>query len=389
MSEPRVTGGLRDRKTERLFCLVTLTLLGLASCGPREPVIRIGFVAPLTGDQAAHGMEMLHGAQLAIEQAAAPILPGYRLELVALDDQRNPAQAVAMAKKLVADPAVLAVVGHLNSSCTKPASGVYHKARLLHVNPVSSNPDISRQGFDTFFRICATDDLQGPAAARFAHDRLHARRVFVIDDLTTYGRGLANEFEKAAPSIGLTVLGHEGITQGEKDFTPLLTRIKALAPDLIYFAGMFPEGAILIKQRYELQIPATFLGGDGLYEPTLITLATPAAAEGVYLTTLGADVHTVSTARAFVEAYERRYGPLGAYSAYVYEATNLALQAIQRAGRPDRAAVLEAMRQLPEVHGILGTHRFDPRGDTTLRTIGIFVIRGGQFQFLDAVDFPS
>ncbi|OGX38276.1 MAG: hypothetical protein A3C53_01670, partial [Omnitrophica WOR_2 bacterium RIFCSPHIGHO2_02_FULL_68_15] len=289
-----------------------------AGCGQAEPVVKIGFVAPLTGDQAAHGADMLHGVELAIADAAAegPVLPGYRLELVPLDDQRNPAQAVSMAKKLAADPAVLAVVGHLNSSCTKPASAIYHKARLLHTNPVSSNPDISRQGFDTFFRVCATDDLQGPAGARFAWQTLGARRVFIVDDLTTYGRGLANEFETAAQGLGFSVLGHEGITQGEKDFTPLLTKIKALGPDLIYFAGMFPEAAVLIRQRRDLQLSAKFLAGDGVYEPTLITLATPEAAEGVYVTALGADIHTVPTANTFVEQFERRYGRLGAYSAY-------------------------------------------------------------------------
>lgn len=366
-------------------------VLGLAAsligCGQRQPVIKIGFVAPLTGDLAAQGTDLLHGAELAIaETAETPVIPGYRVELVPLDDQHSPAQAVAMAKRLAADPAVLAVVGHLNSSCTKPAAAIYAKAQLLQVNPVSSNPDISRQGFDTFYRICATDDLQGPAAARFAKETLGVRRVFIIDDLTTYGRGLANEFERTAAALGLELAGHEGITQGEKDFSPLLTKIKALNPDLIYFAGMFPEAATLIKQRAALQMTTKFLGGDGLYEPTLITLATPAAAEGVYLTALGTDIHSVPTAHAFLEAYERRYGRVGAYSGYAYEATRLAVQAIRAAARADRAAVLAAMRQLGPYQGILGTHRFDAHGDTTLRTIGIFTVHDGQFRFLKTVD---
>ncbi len=373
----------------RWWRAATLTLVAghLVSCGPRQPVIKIGFVAPLTGDLAAQGMDLLHGAELAIAEAAqSPVIPGYRIELVPLDDQHSPAQAVAMAKRLAADPDVLAVVGHLNSSCTKPAAAIYAKAQLLQVNPVSSNPEISRQGFDTFYRICATDDLQGPAAARFAKETLGVRRLFIIDDLTTYGRGLANEFERTATALGLEVAGHEGITQGEKDFSPLLTKIKALNPDLIYFAGMFPEAATLIKQRAALQMTTKFLGGDGLYEPTLITLATPAAAEGVYLTALGADIHSVPTAHVFLEAYERRYGRVGAYSGYAYEATRLAVQVIRAAGRADRAAVLAAMRQLGAYQGILGTHRFDAHGDTTLRTIGIFTIHDGQFHFLKTVD---
>ncbi|MBI3615803.1 MAG: branched-chain amino acid ABC transporter substrate-binding protein [Candidatus Omnitrophica bacterium] len=360
----------------------------LAGCGKGTPAAQIGFVGPLTGDQAATGLDMLHGAQLALEQAraAGEILPGYRVELVALDDSHSPAQAVSAAKRLTSNTDVIAVVGHLNSSCTKPASAVYSEARMLHVNPVSSNPEISRQGFDNFFRVCPTDDLQGPAGARFALTRLKAKRIFVIDDVTTYGRGLANEFIRSAQVQGAEIVGHEGITQGEKDFIPLLTKVKVLGPDLIYFAGMYPEAALLIKQRFELQIPAKFLGGDGLFEPTLINLAGPQAADSeVYITTLGGDIRGLPTARDFVRDFEAKYGHLGAYSSYAYEATRLVLEAVRRAGKKDRAAVLNAMKQMKSYSGILGIHTFDSRGDTTIRTIGIYTIKDGKFQFVEAV----
>ncbi len=363
----------------------------LAGCGKPEAVVRVGFVGPLTGDQAAHGLDMLRGVQMALEnvKSQGEILPGYRVELSVLDDQRSPSQAVSAAKRLASDPTVVAVVGHLNSSCTKPASVIYNEARMLHVNPVSSNPEISRQGFDNFYRVCPTDDLQGPAGARFAVEKLGAKKIFVIDDMTTYGRGLANEFMKKAKTLNVQLLGHEGIAQGEKDFTPLLTKVKSLGADLIYFAGMFPEAALLIKQRRELNVPASFLGGDGLYEPTLIQLATPQAAEGIYLTTLGADIHQVPKAKQFVESFEQRYHHMGSYSSYAYEATRLALEAIHRAGRPERTAVLLAMKGIKEYPGILGVHTFDEKGDTTLRTIGIFTVRDGKFQFLEAFEGKS
>jgi len=359
----------------------------LAGCGKQEPVVKIGFVGPLTGDQAAQGVDMLRGVHLALDRAVAegPILPGYKVELVSLDDARNPAQAVSAAKRLAADPDVVAVVGHLNSSCTKPASAIYYEARMLHLNPVSSNPEISHQGFDTFFRICPTDDLQGPVGVRFAVDRLGSRRIFVIDDMTTYGRGLANEFEKEAKRRSIEILGHEGITQGEKDFTPLLTKIKGLGPDLIYFAGMFPEAALLVKQKFELKIPAQFLGGDGLFEPTLIDLAGPAAADGIYLTTLGGDIRQVPTAKEFVQGFESRYKHLGAYSAYAYEATRVVVEAIRRAGKKERQAILESMKQMKKYSGILGMHAFDSRGDTTIRIIGVYTVKDGKFQFVEAI----
>jgi len=366
-----------------VFILLTL----LAGCGKSEPVIKIGFVAPLTGDQAAHGADMLQGAQLALDEAraAGEIIPGYKVELAPLDDNRSPAQAVSAAKRLAADRDVLAVVGHLNSSCTKPASAIYYEARLLHLCPVSSNPEISRQGFDTFYRICPTDDLQGPAGVRYAVQKLGAKRIFVLDDMTTYGRGLANEFLGAAKGLPVEILGHEGITQGEKDFTPVLTKIKGLNPDLIYFAGMFPEAALLLKQKLKLGLSAKFLGGDGLFEPALIELATPEAAEGMSLTTLGGDIRSLPTAQRFVQAFEAKHGHLGAYSWYAYESTQIALEAIRRAGKKDRTAVIAAMKGMGSYSGILGLHTFDSKGDTSLRVIGIYTVRGGKFEFVEAV----
>ncbi len=360
-------------------------LLLLAGCGkPAQPVVKIGVVSPLTGDQATIGLDVLHGAQLAVAHANArgPILPGYRLELVALDDQHSPTQAVAAAKKLIADPDVVAVVGHLNSSCTMPASGIYHQARVLQITPISSNPDISRQGFDTLYRTCATDDLQGPAAARFAARELGMTRVFILDDMTTYGRGLANAFERAARAMGMEVLGHEGLTQGDKDFAPLLTKIKALNPPLLYFAGIFPEAALLIKQRFELGMGGVFMSGDGSFDAVLIELATPQAAEGIYVTAIGADVHQIPTAQAFVSAYEAAYGPIGAYSAYAYEAASIAIWAIQQAGAKDRAAVLAAMKSLRDFPGLFGPQNFDTKGDSLIHDIGLFTVRNGRFIFL-------
>ena len=364
--------------------LLALLLCSFVSCSRPPPVVKIGFVAPLTGDQAPHGQDMLNGAMLAINHASAQgeVIPGHRLALYPLDDQRNPTQAVAAAKKLVADPDVVAIIGHLNSSCTMPTSAIYHQARLLQITPVSSNPQISRQGFETFYRTCATDDLQGPAAALFIANELHAARVVVLDDMTTYGRGLANELIKKLKALHVDVIRHEGVTQGDKDFVPLLTKIKSLHPDLVYFAGMFPEGALLIKQRAEVGLTSQFMGGDGLFDPVLIDLATPSAAEGIYLTTIGSDIHQLPTARAFVEEYERTYGPIGAYSAYAYEATSIAIWAVRQAGVKDRAAVLAAMKRLKDYPGLFGPHNFDAKGDSLIRDIGIFTVKDGRFVFL-------
>ncbi len=363
-----------------------LILMG-GGCADRhkEPLIKIGCAAPLTGDQAQLGRDVCRGVRLAVEQANEKGIgvPGYRLEVTALDDQHNPAQAVNVAKKFVADRDVLAVMGHFNSSCTKPASAIYHEARMVQITASSTNPELSKQGFDTFFRVAATDDVQGPKGARYAAKQLDTKTVFVIDDKTTYGKGLADEFQKEAEALGLHVLGHEGITQGDKDFMPLLTRVKSLLPDMIYFGGIYPEGSLLVRQARALNIPAKFMGGDGLATPIFIQLSSPEIAEGTYATMVGGDMKKVPTAQEFIKAYEERYGEeLGQWSAYGYDAANILITAIQKAGGKDRQAVLKAIRGIPSFQGVTGEVVFDAQGDNRNQFIGVFKVQNGLLAYV-------
>ncbi len=366
--------------------LIALAAFLVAGCSPKPAgeAIKIGFAAPLTGDQADLGLSTFKGAQLAVDQANAKGLApvGHRFELLALDDQHNPAQAVNVAKRFVSDRDVIAVLGHFNSSCTKPASAVYHEAGMVQITATSTNPEISRQGFETFFRVASTDDVQGPKGAQYAANALAVKTLFVIDDKTTYGKGIADEFEKEARKLGLQVLGHEGITQGEKDFTPLLTKLKPLAPELIYFGGIYPEGALLVRQMRALGIAALFMGGDGLASSVFVELASPEIAEGSYATMVGGDMKKVPSAAAFVAAYEERFGELGQWSAYGYDATNILIEAIRKAGAKDRAATLRAMREIPSFPGVTGETVFDEKGDNQNQFIGVFKVEGGKLVYL-------
>ena len=364
--------------------MVLFLAAGCGQASSHPPVIKIGCAAPLTGDQAQLGIDTCRAVRFAIDEANEKGIgiPGSKFEILALDDQHNPSQAVNVAKKFVSDRDVVAVVGHFNSSCTKPASAVYHEARMVQITAASTNPELSKQGFDTFFRVAATDDVQGPKGADFASQKLGARQIYVIDDKTTYGKGLADEFEKEARKIGLTVLGHEGITQGDKDFTPLLTKIKPLVPDLIYFGGIYPEGALLLKQMRSLGVNATFMGGDGLATPVFIQLATPEIAEGVYATMVGGDMKKIPTAVQFIKNYEARYGEIGQWSAYGYDAAVILIQAIQKAGRKDREAVLQAVRKIPHFSGVTGEVVFDQKGDNQNQFIGVFKMEKGQLVYI-------
>lgn len=369
--------------TGPVFLLLAVFLIAGCSGSSGGNVIKIGCAGPLTGDQAQLGTDTCRGVSLAVEEAnqKGEILPGYKLEALVLDDQHNPAQAVNVAKKFVSDPDVIAVVGHFNSSCTKPASAVYNEARMIGMTATATNPDLSRQGYDTFFRVSATDDVQGPRAAHYAQ-KIPVKSIFVIDDKTTYGKGLADEFDKEARKIGLNVLGHESITQGDKDFTPLLTKIKPLAPDMIYFGGVYPEGALLVRQARSLGMSAQFMGGDGLANPIYSQLATPEIAEGTLATMPGGDVHKIPAAAAFIKAYEAKYGPVGQWSAYSYDAANVLIESIRKAGKKDREAVLKAIRQVPEFSGVTGKIVFDAKGDVKNQMIGVFKFQNGKIEYV-------
>ena len=375
------------KKFPFLFLGYLLFIFLVTGCGQKNSeskIIKVGCVAPLTGDQAQIGIDTCRGARLAIDQANEKGLsvPGYQFEALELDDQHNPAQAVNIAKKFVADVDVMAVVGHFNSSCTKPASAVYHEAGIVQITPASTNPELSKQGFKTFFRIAATDDVQGPKGARYAAHALGAKRVFVIDDKTTYGKGLADEFEKELKKLNVEVLGHEGITQGDKDFTPLLTKVKPFAPDLIYFGGIYPEGALLLRQMRSLDIPATFMGGDGIATPVFVELTSSQIAEGSIATMVGGDTKKIPTAQQFIKDYETRYGEVGQWSAYGFDAANVLLEAIRKADAKDRSAVLKAMRDIPSFRGVTGEIRFDEKGDNQNQFIGIFKVTNGKLTYI-------
>ncbi len=375
-------------KKVRSLLVLFLSVLAVSSpafCKDDEAVI--GLVAPLTGDQAYIGVGVMQGAQMAVEDSniKGPVFDNVKLKFEPLDDQHNPTQAVLVANKLIANPDAMGVVGHFNSSCTKAASSIYHEGRLAQVTPASTNPDISKQGFDTFFRVCPTDDVQAPAAASFVKNDLGLTRVVVLDDQTTYGRGLADQFEKKFKALGGEVLKHEGITQGEKDFMPLLTKIKSVNPELVFFGGIFPEMALLLKQSKKVGLNAQWMGGDGIFEAALVHLAGPGIAEGVHSTMLGVDPHAVPAAQDFVTRYEARYGEIGSFSAYGYDAASVLIEAVRRAGKKDREAVTAELKKMKDFPGILGPINFDAKGDAIGKSVGIFKVENGKFKFLKEI----
>lgn len=343
-----------------VFCILCLAVAGCSKKGGQEAnVIKIGAAGQLTGPEAVFGSDMLNGVKLAVEEwnAKGGVL-GKKIELVPGDDQAEPRQAVSVANKFIAD-GVVAVVGHFNSSCSIPASEVYHKAGIPQISHASTNPRFTDQGFDNVFRVCGRDDQQGKAAADFAVQKLKAKKVAIIHDKSTYGQGFAEEFRKNLGN-NAQIVAFEGITKGEKDYSPVVTKIKAANPDLIFFGGIYTEGGLLVKQYKAVGGTAPFIGGDGIMSEEMLKIGGPAT-EGTYAT-FGPDTKEVPSAKGFNENYRKKYGEPGVYSVYAYDAANIILQSIQKTGSTDAKKLIPAIRAI-DYNGALGHIQFDAKGD--------------------------
>ncbi|HTG82281.1 MAG TPA: branched-chain amino acid ABC transporter substrate-binding protein [Geobacteraceae bacterium] len=361
---------------KRWLLLAVACCLAVACTKKESNVIKIGAAGQLTGAEAVFGADMLNGVKLAVEEwnAKGGVL-GKKIELASGDDQAEPRQAVAVANKFVTE-GVVGVVGHFNSSCSIPASDVYHRAGIPQISHASTNPKLTDQGFANVFRVCGRDDQQGKAAAVFALDRLKVKRVAIVHDKTTYGQGFAEEFRKGIGDKAQVVV-FEGITKGEKDYTPVVTKIKAANPDVIFFGGIYTEGGLLVKQYKAVGGTAPFIGGDGIMSEEFIKIGGPAT-DGTYAT-FGPDTKEIPSAKGFNESYRKKYGEPGVYSIYAYDAANILLTAIQKAGTTDGAKVVDAIRGI-DYNGALGHIRFNEKGDVKESPYVVWKVEGGKFK---------
>lgn len=361
------------KKIILVFLSLGLITLG---CQKKQDVIRIGIAGPMTGDQAKMGMDFKNGVSLAVEEwnSKGGVL-GKKIEMIVSDDQHDPKQAVAVANKMV-NEGVVGVIGHFNSSCSIPASDVYNRAGIPMITPGSTNPQLTEKGYRGVFRVCGRDDQQGKIAAEFVTDYLKLKNVAILHDKTTYGQGLADEFRKfIGNKVNLVYYG--GIVQGDKDFKMVLIAIKSKNPELIFFGGIYPEAGLLAKQAKELGLNAPLMSGDGTIDPKFIEIAGTSAAEGTYLT-FSPDPKNIPSAKGFVEKYEVKYGQIGPYSIYAYDAANILLTAIRAANSTDGKAIIEKLHSM-EFDVALGSLRFDEKGDVTVSPYVVWITKGGKF----------
>jgi branched-chain amino acid transport system substrate-binding protein len=345
-----------------------------------QQVVKIAVGAPLTGPLAKQGQEVANAVKLAAEEwnKKGGVL-GKKIEVLEADDQGNPQVGVAAAEKVAADAAVLGTVWGITSVTCIPVSEVLDKVNVALISPGCTNPKVTDRGLKNTNRVCARDDAQGPAGAMFAVQDLKAKKIAVFDDGTTGPKGVADEVETKAKALGATVLRYQ-VRAGDKDFRAILGTIPKDV-SVIYASLWAPEAALIAKQLPDAGLKARMVGPDGQYEPVDYIQASGGAAEGNYVTFLVPDLKKVPTAAAFVKAFEAKYGPLSSYGPLAYEAANIVLEAIKKAGKADRAAVRDAVRATKNYKGILGFPiSFDEKGDVAGGTIYVYQVKGAGFE---------
>ncbi|WP_445489753.1 branched-chain amino acid ABC transporter substrate-binding protein [Niallia sp. 03133] len=344
-----------------------------------KKVIKIATQSPLSGGSATLGEAIKLGAQLAIDEQKDKFAKlGFELKLDAQDDQGDPKKGVANANILGADQSVLGVVGHLNSGVSIPASEVYEKYKIVSVSPASTATDFTDRNLKSVSRVVARDDFQGPAGAKYAVETLKAKKIFVIQDKTAYGSGLADAFKGAAEKMGAEIVGFEGITVGEKDFNGVLNQVSSKKPDLIYFGGLYAEGGLLVKQARDKGIDVPFMGGDGLDSSTFVEIAGDAV-KNTFLTSVAGDTTKTEEGKKFSDDYKAKFNkPIESYSAYAYDSAGVLLAGIEQAIKdnggkmPTREKVMEAVRGTKDYKGVVTQVGFDGKGDNTYAKIFIY-----------------
>jgi branched-chain amino acid transport system substrate-binding protein len=338
--------------------------LGLAFAGTASAQIKLGVAGPITGGSAAFGAQLKNG----VEQAVADInasggILGQQVTLSTGDDRADPKEGVSVANKFVGD-GIKFVVGHFNSGVTIPSSDVYKENGVLAISPSATNPTVTdRQGMWNMFRVCGRDDQQGGVAGNIIAQRYKGKRVAFIHDKTTYGQGLATETRKAMNAKGLKEVMFEGVNKDDKDFTAVVSKLKAARPDLVYWGGLHDTGGLILRQMRDQGVKAPMMGGDGITDDEFAAIAGPGA-EGT-LMTFSPDPRTNPANKAIVDVFRKKGFEPQAYTLYSYAAVQVIKQAAEQANSLDPRKVAEVMHSGKAFKTVLGDIAFDKKGDVS------------------------
>ena len=361
-------------------------LFGLCSASAHaQQVVKIAVGAPLTGPLAKQGQEVANAVKLAVAEwnQRGGVL-GKKIEVLEADDQGNPQVGVSAGEKVAADPAVVGAVWGITSITCIPVSEILERSNLVMITPGCSNPKVTDRNLKTVNRLCARDDFQGPAGIIFLVKEQKAKKIAIFDDGTTGPRGAADEANKQAKAMG-AIVNRYVIRAGDKDFRAILGTVPK-DTDAIYASLWAPDAALMAKQLPDVGLNVRMIGPDGLFEPVDYIQASAGAAEGNFVTFFVPDMKKVPGAAQFVKAFEAKYGTLSSYGPLAYEATNIILEAVKKAGKTDRAAVRDAVRATRNYNGILGLPiSFDGKGDVATPTLYVYQVKGKNFELVKPV----
>lgn len=370
----------------QLTLRVTAAAAIAAACGvaaAQDLVVKIGHVAPLSGPQAHYGKDNENGVRMAIEElnAQGVMIGGKkaRFEIQAEDDAADPKQGTAAAQKLC-DAKVAGVVGHLNSGTTIPASKIYNDCGIPHVTGAATNPNLTKPGYKTTFRIIANDNALGAALAVYAAETLKLKKVAIIDDRTAYGQGVADVFKKTAQAKGMQVVDQQFTNDKATDFMAILTAIKSKNPDAIFFGGMDPQAGPMLRQMEQLGLTnVKYFGGDGICTSEIAKLSGGVKTlENVICAVGGSAIERMPGGTEWKKKYDAKYpGQFQVYSPYTYDATYLLVDAMKRAGSIDPKKYIPALQQA-DYKGVTAHIKFEKNGELKDAASTLFTYKNGE-----------
>ncbi|MDI9407909.1 MAG: branched-chain amino acid ABC transporter substrate-binding protein [Candidatus Pacebacteria bacterium] len=358
-----------------LASAVAVTALMLGSVNAAD--VKIGLAGPFTGDLAQFGTQFKNGASLAIEDInkSGGIL-GNQIMVVEGDDACDPKQAVSVANKFVSEKVTM-VVGHFCSGSSIPASDVYKEENIVQISPASTNPTFTERGYANTFRVCGRDDKQGLVAAQYIMKNFKGKNVAILHDKTAYGQGLAEETKKSLNAAGGKEVMFEAITPKEKDYSAVVSQMKAAKVDVIYLGGYHPEAALIVRQAKEQGLKAVLMSGDALQTKEFWSISGDAG-EGT-LFTFGPDYSKRKDAKELVARFAAKNIVPEGYTLYSYASFQVLQQAAKKANSLKSADIQKTIHSGHKFDTVIGKISFDAKGDVTRPDYSIYKFTKGEW----------
>jgi branched-chain amino acid transport system substrate-binding protein len=398
---------VHHRSIVRIGVPLAVAALALSACGSRgdsgsssggaaggaTKTVKIGVIAPLTGDLSALGKGIQHSVELAVKQANdTNAVPGWKIEVTSVDDEAKADVGKNAATKLAADDAVIGAVGDLNSSVSQQTQPIFSAAKITQISPANTNPSLTigadaanpKRAYATYFRTCTTDAVQGPFAAQYLLGQ-GIKNVATVHDKKAYGQGLVDAFTTEFKKGGGTVVAAETINPDESNYQAVVSKVAPASPQAVYYGGEYPQGGPLSQQMKSAGLNVPLVGGDGLYDPKYIQLA-GATSNGDLATSVGAPTDSTDAGKKFLADYQAAgYAePSAAYGGYSYDAANAIIAALKTslASATDvksaREATTAAVGKV-SFDGVTGKVAFDQYGDSTSKVLTVYKVDAGKW----------